>query len=529
MRRLILPVLVLAIATTAVVLTDRSNSDADPGRATATSSEPSLDSPILSARRAPTWLRSPKSDSMLSDAIGAVLRGAPNATCVLVERDGEPIAANNTAAAIRPGALQRLLTITALDAIGRDVGFRTEVAMSADAEISEEGVLDSDLWLIGGADPVLSTTDYISRFGDDRAYTDFAVLAADTVAALQDLGVTTIAGRVIGDETKYSAAERDYVGDETSDPAGEPAVVWTREDAADNSVGPLSALLLNDGFDSWPEPAAEGAEGDDEEVEGADDQGLDASLNKRSSNPAISAAAALDDALEEAGFTVSRSATDGEAPPLNERESLAEIDSPPLADILERAFIDATTAEMLLKEIGVRSGLDSERGLAVFGLVVLGGFDQAGLPFELGSTHYHDGSGRSDHSRTTCDMIHATITDADGAGELIAKPVGESEVSRCAPATDGQLSVIATVTDTTTGLIGDLVAANGDRLTFALMVDEPDRMLVDTGEAAEGEEPVPPQPLDFCNPIQAAMLDAIAGHPYGPELVSLSPLDPTAG
>ncbi len=521
MRRLILPVLVLAIATTAVVLSDRSDNDADPGRATATSSELSLQSPILSARRAPTWLRAPKSDSMLSDAIGAVLQGAPSATCVLVERDGEPIAANNTGAAIRPGALQRLLTITALDAIGRDVGFRTEVAMAADAEISEEGVLDSDLWLIGGADPVLSTTDYISRFGDDRAYTDFALLAADTVAALQDLGVTTIAGRIIGDETKYSAAERDYVGDETSDPDGEPAVVWTREEATDNSVGPLSALLLNDGFDSWPDPAAEG-----EEVE---DQGVDASLNTRSNNPAISAAAALDDALEEAGFTVNRSATDGEAPPLNEREPLAEIDSPPLADILERAFIDATTAEMLLKEIGVRSGLDSERGLAVFGLVVLGGFNQAGLPFELGSTHYHDGSGRSDHSRTTCEMIHATITDAEGAGELLAKPVGESEVSRCAPTTDGQLSVIATVTETTTGLTGDLVAANGDRLTFALMVDEPDRMVVDAEEAVQDEEPVPPDPLDFCNPIQAAMLDAIAGHPYGPDLDSLSPLDPTAG
>jgi len=521
MRRLIVPVLVFALAVTAVILADRTNNDADPGRATAVSSEPSLVSPILSARRAPTWLRAPKSDSMLSDAIGAVLQGAPIATCVLVGRDGETIAANNTGAAIRPGALQRLLTITALDAIGRDVAFRTEVAIGVDAEISEEGVLDGDIWLIGSADPVLSTTDYISRFGDDRAYTDFGVLTADTITALQDLGITTIAGRVVGDETKYSAAERDYVGDETSDPDGEPAEVWTNENAVDNAVGPLSALLLNDGFDDWPEP------GEDVTVE---EQALDASRNTRSRNPAISAAAALDDALEEAGFTVNRSATDGEAPPLNERETLAQIDSPPLADILERAFIDATTAEMLLKEIGVRSGLDSERGLAIFGLVVLDGFSQAGLPFELGSTHYHDGSGRSDHSRTTCDMIHATIVNPEGAGALLAAPVAESPVSRCAPSTVGQLSVIATVTDTTTGLTGHFVAANGDRLTFAVRVDDADRMVIDEEEEiAEGEEVVVPEPLDFCNPIQAAMLEAVAGHPYGPDLADLAPLDPVAG
>ena len=532
MRRLILPVLVLALAVTSVVLADRTNNEADPGRATAVSSEPALVSPILSARRAPTWLRAPKSDSMLSDAIGAVLQGAPSATCVLVERDDEKIAANNTGAAIRPGALQRLLTITALDAIGQDVAFRTEVAIGAEAEISEEGVLDGDIWLIGGADPVLSTTDYISRFGDNRAYTDFGVLAADTITALQDLGITTIGGSVVGDETKYSAAERDYVGDETSDPDGEPAEVWTDENAADNAVGPLSALLLNDGFDDWPGPIEleEGSEEEaNEEAEPAEEQVLDASLNTRSRNPAISAAAALDDALEEAGFTVNRSATDGEAPPLNERDTLAEIDSPPLTEILERAFIDATTAEMLLKEIGVRSGLDSERGLAIFGLVVLDGFNQADLPFELGSTHYHDGSGRSDHSRTTCDMVHATIVNPVGAGALLASPVAESPVSRCAPTTLGQLSVIATVTESTTGLTGHFVAANGDRLSFALMVDDADRMVIDEEAVAEGEEATAPEPLEFCNPIQAAMLDAIAGHPYGPDLADLSPLDLGAG
>ncbi len=533
MRRLILPVLILAVAITAMVLTGRADEAADPGQATDVSGEPSLASPILSARRAPAWLRAPIADSLLSDSVGAVLSGAPEATCVLVERDGEPIAANNVNAAIRPGALQRLLTITALESISNDAGFRTEVAMRNDAEIDEDGVLDGDLWLIGGADPVLATSDYIDRFEDGRTYTDFGLLVTDTVSALQALGVTSIRGRIIGDETKYSAAERDYVGDEVTDPTGEVVSVWTREQLDDNAVGPLSALVLNDGFDAWPLPPEEGeeaaeedpAEGDVEEEE-EDDGSVDQSQNERSDNPAVSAAAALDDALEEAGIPVSRSATDGEAPPLNERETLAEIDSPPLDEILQRAMIDATTAEMLLKEFGVRSGLDSERGLAVYGLVVLEGFTQAGLPFTIGQTQYHDGSGRSDANRTTCEMIHAAVNDPDGPGAQVAVPVADSPLAACAPITSGELSVVATVSPTTTGVAGHFVAENGDRLTFALMVDEPDRLELpeDAPEDAVAEEP-----LGYCNPLQAAMLDAVAGHPYGPELADLAPLSPTGG
>ncbi len=511
MRRLVLPILILAIAVTGVVLTKRANSAADPGHATAVSEGPSLASPILSARRAPEWLVEPKVDNLLSGAIASVLAGAPSDTCVLVQRDGVDVASNNTGAPIRPASLLRLLTITALDSTGSDVGFRTEVAIHAEAEISEEGELDGDLWLIGGGDPVLSTTDYISRFGDDRPFTNFGTLVADTVTALQDLGITVIRGRVIGDQTKYDGNEYDYVGAAATDIDGAETEVWTREDIADNAVGPLSAQLLNDGFDSWPE------------------EGLDTSQNVRSDNPSISAATALDNALEEAGITISRSPRDEPAPPLIERDTLAAIDSPPLAEILNRAMIDATTAEMLFKEIGVRLGGTAERASTVLALHVLGGFTQAGLPFELASTRQHDGSGLSDLDRTSCDMIHATI--ASGPGASAASPIADSPVSACAPRTDGELSVVATVSPSTTGLAGHFVAANGDRLTFTLLVDEPDRFFVDpeADPPEDGEEIPVPEPLDFCNPIQSAMLAAVAGHPYGPDLDVLSPLEPVDG
>ena len=68
MRRLLLPILLLAIAIAATVQMNRANEHADPGRATGVSTEPDLATPLLSARRAPEWLRSPESDALLTDA-----------------------------------------------------------------------------------------------------------------------------------------------------------------------------------------------------------------------------------------------------------------------------------------------------------------------------------------------------------------------------------------------------------------------------------------------------------------------------
>ena len=135
MRRLLLPILLLAVAIGATVQMNRANEEADPGRAVGISTDVDLATPIFSARRAPEWLRNPKSDTMLVDAINTVLRTdeTPPLSCVLVERDGERMAASNTAAAIRTDELHRLITATVIDAAGSGGAFRTEIAIAADA------------------------------------------------------------------------------------------------------------------------------------------------------------------------------------------------------------------------------------------------------------------------------------------------------------------------------------------------------------------------------------------------------------
>ena len=508
-RRAVLPVLILAIAIGGIVMSDRADADADPGIATAVDTGPDLITPILSARRVPAWLREPTSDNLLSDTIADVLTGAPTGTCIKVTRGDVLIADNNTSAPIEPGALQRLLTLSALDSLGGS-GFRTEVAISADAEIDENGVLRGDIYLIGGGDPVLSTRPFIDRFGDDRAFTNFTELAGQTIIELRTLGVTAIDGSVIGDESKYEDISRDYRRESGTGADGVEQQIWTNEQAASNAVGPLSALLVNNGFTEWP-------------------TSIDPAHNIRADDPAKTAAQLLDNRLEAAGIDVGNRPDIGDAPAVLERQTIAVIDSPPLEEILPRSLVDATTAEMLLIEISVRSGSEPSRLLGSLYLVT-GGLTATGLPFDIISTRPFDGSGISSLNRTTCSMLHAAVESADSAAASALPPIDQTSVAACAPQWVDDLRVLASSDGATTGLAGRFSAANGDEVAFSMLVDDPTRLVVDEEPVPEGEEPPEPVgPFESCSAMQVALLDAIGGHPYGPTLEALSPLEAAGG
>ena len=229
---------------------------------------------------------------------------------------------------------------------------------------------------------------------------------------------------------------------------------------------------------------------------------------------------------EAAGIAVRNSPADGEAPAIAERETIALIESPPLVEIIERSLIDATTAEMLLKEYGIRLGGTAERAGVILGLAA-SGFQLTGLPYDItaGSTVYVDGSGRSQLNRTNCEMIHATIVDPDGIGARILRPAADSNVARCVDEGEGRLQVFATAAGAATGVAGTYDAPNGERLSFVMLAEDPSRLIAP--EAEEGEEAVEPVgPYAHCNTLQAAMMAAITGHPYGPDLADLSPVPP---
>ncbi len=508
-RFVILAVTLLAVSAAATVVTDRANRATDPPPATLTGPiPPAAATPILSARRVPEWLRKPIADRLFNEAIEAVMRETPEESCVIVHRNSEPIVERNTAKPLRPGDLQRLVTISALAHLGNN-GFRTEVAIRSDAEITEDGVLVGDLWLIGGGDPVLSTRSFATRLAEsEMVVSDFDGLAEDTISALRSRGVRSISGRVIGDEQKYTPVERNYVGVEVISMAGQQGEIWTADQASGAAVGPLSGLLLDNGSTEFQTRPIEDDLLDDEAT------GEDAVGEMVADQPALAAAQAFHNRIELGGIDVENPPEAGVAPSFAERLALASVDSPPLLDIMARALDDTTTAEMLLKEIGIRQGQTSERGLALWGLIT-GGFEAAGLPYVFeGPVEYHDGSGLSDFNRSTCEMQFATIEKGDHVVSRLLKSRSESPDRTCGVVAEGDLRVFLAAGDTTTGIVGRYVATSGDEFAFTLMVEDPTRTIVI-------DEAGPAQPFIECNPATMAMLAAITGSPHGPTIEDL--------
>ena len=476
MRRLFLAVLILAVVIAAGVLAERANRAADPGDPATTDAGVSLSTPIINARRVPEWLSRPTSNREFEEALTGVLNrpDVPAARCLRVHRDGMEIAVEKPSLRLAPAELQRFVTVAAVEGLGTESFFVTKV-VSNSAHPVTDGVLDGGVWLVGGGDPVLSTDDYLTRFDDDRAATSLDRLAADLASALRQRGISELSGGVIGDEFRFSPRETDYVG-----------TVWTETDNADNVVGPLSALLVNDGF-RW-----DGGTG----------------TITRSEDPAALAAEILSDLLRRRGIGIGAEPTTGEQPPSAQQDLLASIESPPLAEIAQRALIDGTTAEMLFKEVGRVNGLSPSSNDAAFGVLVT--LFQQGLPVE--GTLPLDGSGLSNRNRVTCDLLMAILEQrpADGIVDQALREIGDSTLAACAPVGGSTMRVISADRGPVTALVGEMVADNGAVITFTLVANADDST---------------PAALRPCNAIQTSLLDAVERYPYGygPALDAISP------
>ena len=512
MRRILVSILLAALATTAVgsyVQARRISADSDPGWVVdAGPPRMVVDTPLLSVRRTPSWLSGPVTEARLFERLSdvAALPGAPPQTCLAVYRNGEPVMRQRADAPLVPSSLMKIVTAAViLETAGPEATFATEAFVrAADLTAASGGVLAGDIFLVGRGDPVLSTLSYIQRFPEPMAHTDFTDLAVQASASLRDRGIARVEGSVLADETRFPEAERDYAG-QIVQPSNEP--IWKQSYVNSNQVGPLSALLLNDGYVSFPASADYASR----------------RQNVRAADPALHAAEVLDGLIESRGILVSAPAGKGAAPPRSELFSLGSVESPPMAEIVARMLrhSDNTTAEMLLKDIGRRfSG--SARAEAVTDvhdvLERLLGIPTTGIVIA-------DGSGLSLQNRLTCDLITRLLLQAGPDSPLVTglAVVGESGTLRDCEAESEPSDETAAATSTDAdALVGDAagspvwaksgtlndvsaiagvtVARNGDVLTFALMSNR-EGLIFDLG---------------FCNDLQLGLISAAAGHPYGP-------------
>lgn len=336
-----------------------------------------LATPLLSVRRTPAVMARTLRLSSFVRATNDFLPRLDATSCASLSVDGLSVASVHGDLPLRPASNVKLITASvAMEVLGADHVYTTEVHGDL-----QNGVVAGDLHLVGGGDPLLSSSWWK---GPNTKYPPFNVTSIEVLAqAVKDAGVTAVNGSVVGDAGRYD--------DEWYAPT------WTN-DVRFTEGGPISALLANDSREA----------------------------NDRSSNdPVVGAAAVLTTALRDLGVQVSGSPAAATAP--TDEPLIAQVQGQPLPAVLQEMLTtsDNNTAEMVLKEIGLKGGTGGTReaGLAVVTKTLQGW----GVPME--GVTLVDGSGLSDENRLTCDALlrvlqHDAVDDAVGAGLAVAGAAG---------------------------------------------------------------------------------------------------------
>jgi D-alanyl-D-alanine carboxypeptidase/D-alanyl-D-alanine-endopeptidase (penicillin-binding protein 4) len=430
---------------------------------------PALSTSMLDFRRTPASLARIAADRELATAMEQLAAFVDARSCLAVSVNGRVVSSWNGDVAVIPASTNKLLVGgTAIEVLGPEYRFTTSVAAPAPID----GVIDGDLVVLGGGDPLLVSADF-PQDGDppDPAATTQLDALADAIVAA---GVTSIRGSVLGDGTRY---DEQFVN-----PAWGEGVAFVE-------AGPIGGLVVNDG-------QTIGRSG-------------------RQSDPSEAAARELWRLLGDRGVAVSNGFGTGLLDPA--LPVLATVESAPLAaivaDMLTRS--DDDTAEMLVKELGraVSGAGTTVAGLAVVEETVRGW----GAPME--GVVFSDGSGLSAQNRLTCDTLvsvldelHATPA-ADGlaiagrSGTLIDEFLGTA-VEGSLTGKTGTLTNPPAEADPpeVKALAGYLDAPNGDVLSFALVLNGAGYV------SADGYVP-----------FWAALAERLAAHPTGPDTAGLGP------
>ena len=347
----------------------------------------------LSFRRVPEVLSRDLNVERFRGEVAAFLDEVGDRSCASVAVDGTVVGARNADLAVIPASTQKLVVAAvALDVLGADHVFRTSVLASA---APVDGTVAGDLVLLGGGDPVLTSSWYPTSGIERRPVQDGTSLdeLADRV---RDAGVTRIEGSVLGDGSRHD--------DERYAPGWGTGV-------AGLEAGPYGGLMANDS-----------------RVLGED---------VKADDPAAGAAREFARLLGERGIEVVGGASAGSATSLGASPvELAAIDSAPLDDVVAEMLTtsDNNTAEVLVKEIGAAEaaaggadgapvGATRQAGLDVM-LERLGRWGVDTAPVVLA-----DGSGLSPDDRLTCDALLTVLERDDvdgpiGSGLAVAGETG---------------------------------------------------------------------------------------------------------
>ncbi|CAB4571013.1 unannotated protein [freshwater metagenome] len=341
-------------------------SDNDSNLITPTSVTPTT--PLLSARRFPGVLQSTSADPELSASIDQFLNKVVGSTCVIVELDGRTVYERRSSETFVPASTMKLATaMAALDILGADSKFSTRFVAEKQPK---NGVIDGDLYVIGGGDPLLATSGYKTVFDDpDQFYEDFTKIAD----ALNEAGIRSITGDLIGDDSRYDDVR--WVS------------TWPARYQVGGTVAPLSALLVNDGNTGYTDTPNE------------------ATTNRKAGDSPLLFVQTLRTVLNSKGIAVGGVATTGQAPA--DAEEISTFDSVPMSEVLTEMLknSDNTTAELVLKEIGLQA---KGQGTTAAGIeATKESLKRQG--FSIDDLVMLDGSGLDTGNRMSCELSLALV------------------------------------------------------------------------------------------------------------------------
>jgi D-alanyl-D-alanine carboxypeptidase/D-alanyl-D-alanine-endopeptidase (penicillin-binding protein 4) len=365
-RRLLLvvAVAVVAAATSALPGAVPAARAADPPARLAT--------PLLSLRRVPEALVGFRAETRLQASVERLV-GEPalapwtSGACVVVRVGERTLFARKADQPLIPASALKLLTAEAATTVlGPET--RLSTVMKADAAPAG-GVLAGDLQVVGGGDPIIETDADAARAERPPV---IRTRMEDVAKAVADAGVRQITGGIRADETRYDT-ERARPG-------------WKPGYQSSGQVGPLSALLVDDGQADGVRPVPQ---------------------------PALHFAQVLTEKLRAVGVQVGGGPKVGAA---TGDAVVATVASHPVRDLAAQMVreSDNTTAELLIKEMGrVAGGAGTtEAGLAAAETALA----KKGL--DVGPLSARDGSGLDRADRATCGLLMSALVGAGRRSQL---------------------------------------------------------------------------------------------------------------
>ncbi|MHB1138703.1 MAG: D-alanyl-D-alanine carboxypeptidase/D-alanyl-D-alanine-endopeptidase, partial [Microthrixaceae bacterium] len=441
--------------------------DADAEVAAAAPPDALLATPVASARRVPEVLVRPVASRNLNAAVQPILETAPADTCLEVRDHSTPATGHRADASLVPASNMKLVVAAAaIDVLGADTRLSTRFA--TDGTPADGSTVRGNLYMVGGGDPLLTTDGYESRMTHGlQPGTDLEAVADQIV----DTGVREITGSIVGDASRYDDVHL--------------APSWPERYLTQGQVGPLSALMVDDGWRSGGGPTED---------------------------PALHAATVLHDLLVDRGVEIAAAPTTGVTPP--EAATLTEVPSLTIGELVDEAlrFSDNTTTELLVKELGVHAGTG---GTTTAGIEELRRWVAAsGLPAE--GVSFDDGSGLSANDRLTCRFLSALLAVEGPSGVVangLAVPGGPGTLDDrfLSEPLRSRLRAKTGTLNSVTSLSGWLRTDAAADLAFAL--------LINTGSRNVGES-------DFA--LQRQLLEAMLSYPQAPDVATLGPSAPVA-